>query len=177
MVAAPAPLATTLLEWLAGVAVPWQDAYADSAVLPSAVRFAHFAGLLVGGGLALAADRATLQAWRADAAARARQLQALAATHRLVVGALALLVASGALLLLADVEAIATSPVFWTKATLVLLLLANGFAMTRAEGALHTAADDPAASERLWRRLRGHAAASVALWLLTVLAGAVLTSA
>ena len=173
-------LATGLVDRLALLATPWHDAYAGSAVLPTAVLFAHFAALLVGGGLALAADRATLRAAARAADDRARQLVALGETHRVVVGALAVLFASGGLLFLADVETFATSRVFWVKGALVALLLANGLAMTRTERALHAAADadaDATAIDARWRRLRRGAMLSVALWLSTVLAGTVLTNA
>jgi hypothetical protein len=171
-------VAPPLVERVAQLAAPWQQAYADSRVLPTAVLYAHFAALLVGGGLALAADRATLRAARGgDADARRRQLAELAGAHRLVVGALAALLASGALLFLADVETFATLPAFWAKMALVAALLGNGLAMTRAERALHGAPADDDADDRRWARLRTHAAASVALWMLTVLAGTVLTNA
>lgn len=169
------PLATGLVERLSNLAAPWHDTYAGSSVLPSAVLFAHFAALLVGGGLALAADRATLRAAARTSEDRDRQLDALGETHRLVVGALAMLFASGGLLFLADVETFAVSRVFWTKALLVALLLANGLAMTRMERALR-GATTPESADALWRRLRRSALASVGLWLVTVLAGTVLTN-
>ena len=160
---------------VAELAEPWQSAYADSTVLPVAVLFVHLAGLLVGGGLALSADRATLRVAGGPPPERERQLAALAATHRPVNTALALSLASGVLLALADVEEFATSVAFWVKLALVLLLLANGGLMTRTEAALHASAqahDDA----RLWGRLRTHALASAALWLAVVLAGTVLAS-
>lgn len=166
--------AVVAIERLARLAAPWHDAYAGSKLLPPAVLFAHFAALLVGGGLALGADRATLRAARQDVVARRRQLAALADTHRVVVAALAVLFASGTLLALADVETFASSPLFWSKTAIVALLLGNGYAMTRTERALRDATAYDA--DRLWRRLRRRAAASVTLWLLTVLAGTLLTN-
>lgn len=167
-------LAPVAVERLAQLSAPWHDLYADSKVLPTAVLFVHFAALLVGGGMALSADRATLHAARLGVDERQRQLVALGGIHRWVVGALALLFASGALLALADVETFATSPVFWTKMGLIALLLANGFAMTRTEQSLGRA---PLDAGRLWRRLQRLAVASVALWLAIVLAGTILTNA
>jgi uncharacterized membrane protein len=90
-----------------------------------------------------------------------------------VVAALAVVAASGALLFLADVEEYARSATFWTKMALVLLLLVNGWAMTRAERGL--AAGGPRADGR-WGRMRAHAAASVLLWLATLLAGVALSN-
>lgn len=160
---------------LARLAEPWRDVYSNATPVSTAVLFAHLAALLVGGGLAIAADRATMRAARVAVGAaesRARQLGDLAAAHRTVVGSLAVAAATGALLFLADVEEYARSAAFWTKMALVLLLLANGWAMTRAESGLRAdvAADAP------WARLRLHAAASIVLWLGTLLAGVVLSN-
>jgi uncharacterized membrane protein len=141
-------------------------------VLPVAVLFVHLLALLVGGGLAISADRATLRAVRGAADERTRQLATLATTHRPVVTALGLALLSGALLALADVEELAASAAFWIKIALVLLLLANGGLMTRTEAAFRGAADDA----RLWGRMRTHALASAALWIAVVLAGTVLAN-
>lgn len=174
-------MAGPVVEELARATEPWRNAYADSVALSTAVLFLHLAALVVGAGLALAADRGTLRSWRAPVAERARHLAELSLTHRPVVAALGVLFASGVLLFLSDVEVYATSAVFWTKMTLVALLLANGYAMTRAEAALtrvHAGeSNEPAAADhRLWRRLRALATASAALWLVTLLAGTILAS-
>ena len=100
------------------------------------------------------------------------------ATLRCVVASLsspslAVSAASGVALFLTDVEEFSASPVFWAKMALIGLLLANGWRMTRTERALRTAAVDEAAG---WRRLRVIAIASVALWLLTLLAGTALAN-
>lgn len=166
-----------LVDALARLAAPWHDAYSDSTLLPVAVVFAHLAALLVGGGLALAADRGTLRAARGDGDARARQLGLLAATHRSVVAALALSAATGALLFLADVEALAGSRVFWTKMVLVGLLAANGLRMTLAERAIGADPSSHAADDRRWRQLRASAMASGALWFALLLCGTILGNA
>ncbi len=49
---------------------------------------------------------------------------------------LVLTLASGVLMLAADLETFAGSVVFWVKMGLALLLFANGYAVTRAETAL-----------------------------------------
>ena len=165
-----------LVERLAAVAEPWRSAYSDSAAISTAVLFTHLAALVIGAGLALAADRATLRSWRATPPERERHLAELAHTHRPVVVALGVLFVSGALLFLADVESYATSPVFYVKMGLVALLLANGFSMTRAEGALRAGAVRSGEADRLWRRLRTSALASGTLWLATLLAGTMLAS-
>ena len=160
---------------LADVAAPWQSLYSDSRLVSTAVNCVHVGALLVAGGLALGADRQTLRAARASAAERARQLTELAGLHRLVLAAFAVVAISGVALFLADVEAFAASPVYWSKMGLVVLLLANGALMTRAERTARTAgADDAGTPPRAWRRLRAHAATSAALWLAVTLAGVVL---
>lgn len=167
--------ASALVARLAQLAEPWKDRYADSTTLATGVLFVHLGAMLVAGGLAIAADRGTLRAARAPRpGARRRQLAEIAGAHRPVTVALALVMLSGALLFLSDVETYATSIAFWTKMTLVALLLGNGLVMMRTERALR---DDAAAAERAagrWRLLRGSAIASAALWVATVLAGTVL---
>jgi hypothetical protein len=165
-----------VVQQLARIAEPWRSAYSESVAISTAVLFTHLAALVVGAGLALAADRATLRSWTAPPRERSRHLAELAITHRPVVAALSVLFVSGGLLFLADVENYATSAVFWTKMGLVALLLGNGFAMTRAERALRSAGIEPNDADLIWRRLRGLAMASVALWMATLLAGTVLAS-
>jgi hypothetical protein len=168
-----------LVSRIADAAAPWQSLHADSALVSSAVLFAHLGALVIGGGMAMAADRATLRLGvpsPADAperdAARARHVLELRALHRPVVAALAFLFASGVLLALSDVEEFATSRAFWIKMALVALLLANGARLARAERAIGSAT----AGAESWRRLRAASIASLVLWLATVLAGVVLTN-
>jgi len=165
----------SIVETLAHAAEPWKDVYDDSKVLSVIVVFLHLASLLVGGGLALATDRATLRVAGADPVERERHLADLGLTHRPVVMALAVSFVTGALLFLADVETFATSAVFWGKMALVLLLLLNGLVMTRAERTLRDDTYD-AADAIAWRRLQVSARLSGALWLLTLLAGTTLTN-
>jgi len=170
LVVPTAAVVPALVERIAEIAEPWQRAYSDSTALPVAVVFVHLAALLVGGGLALAADRGTLRLARGEPAERGRHLASLALTHRPVVAALAMALTSGALLALTDVEEYATSRVFWVKMTLVATLLANGALMTRTEAALRADPDDT----RRWARLHANALASGVLWLSVVLAGTTL---
>ncbi len=174
----PAPVASlSAVERLATFAEPWQSVYSDSAPIATAVLFVHLAALVVGGGFALAADRGTLWAWRGEPDDRTRHLTLLRLTHGPVLAALGAAFVSGVLLFLADVEAYATSPLYWAKMALVFLLLANGFAMSRTENVLRADRAREAGVERLWRRLRAHALLSAVLWLVTVLAGTALTAA
>lgn len=158
----------TVVQQLALWVAPWADFYNGSTMAQSLVNFGHFGGMMTAGGLALAADRATL---RATVEGRARQLQELATLHPLVVAALGFTALSGVLMLAADLEALASMPVFWLKMGLVALLLLNGYGMTRTERTLQLG--DPAEA-RGWRRLRHAAVASLALWFAVVLVGSIL---
>lgn len=172
-----------LLARIAGAAAPWQSLYSDSAIISSAVLFAHLGALVIGGGMAIAADRATLLLGvpsTADASARetdrARHALELRALHRPVIIALAIMMASGVLLALADVEAFAASRAFWVKLALVALLLANGARLARAEQSINAATGDATSVDAGWRRLRAASVASLVLWLATMLAGVALTN-
>jgi hypothetical protein len=160
---------------VAHLLAPWQSLYSNSKVVSDAVTYTHLAGLLFAGGFAVAADRATLRLSRGAPENRRQLLDDLAAVHRPVLVGLAIMALSGVLLFTADVETFALSPVFWCKAGLVALLMGNGYRLMRTEQALRTG--DPADhGERLWRRLRGTAITSMALWASVVLAGTVLNS-
>jgi uncharacterized membrane protein len=157
---------------LARLAEPWNSLYSDSKVVSSAVVFLHLLPLLVAGGAALTADRATLRAARGTTDDRARQLGELARVHTVVLGGLALSFVSGVLLFLSDVDEYLGSPVFWVKLAFVGLLLLNGFMMTRTEKALASGGDETA----LWARLRTISVLSLVLWTTTTLVGVVLMS-
>jgi hypothetical protein len=157
---------------LARLAEPWNGLYSDSKAISSAVIFLHLAPLLIAGGAALVADRATLRVARGSVDDRARHLVELGRTHPLVLGGLALSFASGVLLFLSDVDEFLGSLFFWIKLGLIGLLLVNGFVMTRTEQALNAGGDSTA----LWGRLRTISILSLILWLATTLAGVVLTN-
>ena len=157
---------------LARLAEPWNSLYSDSKVVSSAVVFLHLLPLLIAGGAALTADRATLRAARGSADDRARQLRELARVHAVVLGGLALSFVSGVLLFLSDVDEYLGSPVFWVKLGFVGLLLLNGFMMTRTEKALASGRNESA----LWARLRTISVLSLILWTTTTLVGVVLMS-
>jgi hypothetical protein len=157
---------------LARLAEPWNALYSDSKAVSSAVVFLHLVPLLLAGGAALSADRATLRAVRGSVEERTRQLSDLSRIHALVVGGLALSFVSGVMLFLADVDEFLGSPVFWVKLGFVALLLLNGFMMTRTEKALGSGGDETA----LWARLRTISVLSLILWTTTTLVGVVLTN-
>jgi hypothetical protein len=152
-------------------AQPWAAAYSDHLMIRAIVTFCHFVGLMAGGGLAVAADRDTLRLAGGSEAARLAHLDELHATHRVVITGLVLTFASGVLMVGADIEAIATSWIFWVKMALIALLIANGVKMRRAERAARQA---PASA---WFRLHRTAVVSLVLWFLIVFVGTVLTLA
>ena len=132
----------------------WAHLYNNNHAVNTAVTFAHFGGVLVGGGLALAADRA---AFRPQSGAVDPQV------HRWVLGALVIIFVSGVLMMFADLDTYLTSPVFWSKMGLIVLLIGNGYLRIRVE-------------KRSLAWLRRTSAASAALWLVILLAGTMLTS-
>ncbi|MBK5186825.1 MAG: hypothetical protein JJD97_01195 [Gemmatimonadaceae bacterium] len=113
------------LAQLEHLTAPWQSLFSNSKVISTSVTVAHLFALFIGGGFAIAADRSTLRALRADVAERARQLRELNDVHRPVLIAIAVLFSSGVLLALSDVKTFATAPTFWIKMGLVLLLVVN----------------------------------------------------
>jgi hypothetical protein len=157
-----------MLEALIHLVKPFGSIYADSATLRTAITFAHIAGLLGGGGCAIAADRAILAATRLDAAAQQHVLGDLAGIHRVVLIGLGIMIVSGLLLLAGDAETYLYSRVYWTKMAMVVLLLINGLRLVRAEHAAE------AGGARAWSHLRLVSIASLALWFLITLMGAAL---
>lgn len=155
---------------LVELAEPWNKLFSHSKAVSAGVLFLHIAPLIIGGGVAFAADLATLRAHRAGPAEREAQLIALSTTHRLVLFGLSLSVVSGIGLFLSDVETFWASIFWWIKLLLVILLLINGYILTRTESALLRNKLDTGA----WSRLRTVAILSVVLWLSTALAGVVL---
>src|SRR5262252_2491713 len=93
----------------------WAAVYSGSAVLRTFVSFFHVAGLVGGGGAAIAADRATLRATRRGLVVTRQQLVAIHNTHRAVIIGLAAVIVSGVLLFAADVPTYAPSKLFWIK--------------------------------------------------------------
>ena len=154
---------------LVSVTNAWAAVYSDHAALRVGVTFCHFAGLMAGGGLAVAADRATLRLAGASEAARTAHLEELHAVHRVVITGLVLTIASGMLMVGADFDAMIGSGIFWIKMALVALLVVNGLVMQRAERAAVVTPD------AAWPRLHRAAMVSLTLWFLIVLAGTVLT--
>jgi hypothetical protein len=148
----------------------WSALYSSHAALRTGIQFLHIAGLVAGGGAAIAADLATITAARAKSAALAVQLQLLKRTHPIVIGGLAALCVSGVLLFAADVDTYWSSRVFWLKMVLVGVLVLNGLVLVSGERNVANA------EARAWRRLHIVATLSLVLWFMTTLAGSALTN-
>jgi hypothetical protein len=147
----------------------WAAFHGAHQIVSLAVRFVHLAGLVVGGGAALAADFRVLGANRAR---RAAVVTALASTHRAVVGGLVAMALSGALMVASDLETFLGSRLYWAKMGLVGLLILNGVALLRSERAASRAPEG-----RGWSWLKATSAASLALWLVILYVGLWLTVA
>jgi hypothetical protein len=88
-----------------------------------------------------------------------------------VVPALAVVVATGALMTLADTETFFASRLYWTKLGLVGLLLLNGLGLLAAERAAANG------RPKAWLGLGLASSASLVLWLVILFAGVWLTVA
>lgn len=128
--------------------------------------------MLIGGGIAIAADRDTLRAKRHRDATGEDVLRRLHATHRPVLIGLAVLFVSGLALAAADIETFAHSWVFLVKLALVTLLMLNGMVLAITERRLRRGED----MVHLWRRLHRATVFSLFLWTLTAIAGAALVN-
>jgi hypothetical protein len=150
----------------------WAKLYSDRTSVSTAVTYLHLAGVLVGGGFAVFADREALRLTaRSDQPDRWWQaLDHLHGVHRWVLAGLALTFVTGLLMMFADLDTYLSSAVFWTKMGLIALLLGNGYMRVRAERLLRQGA---AAG---WRRLRQSSVASLVLWFIVLLAGTILTT-
>src|SRR5687768_12652564 len=93
-----------MIDWLANVFAPWQSFYSDSTAVSTTVLAIHLAALLIAGGFAVGADRATLLALKLSRGERRDHVHELHALHRPVLLALVLLFVSGLLMFAADVE-------------------------------------------------------------------------
>ncbi len=156
---------------LAPLVERWASFYDHHHAVSVGVRYLHLVGLVTGGGTALAADRRVLGALRAEPARQAAVAAELRASHRVVVPALALVMATGALMTASDTGTFFSSRLYWAKLGLVALLLLNGLALLAAERAFERG------RTASWSRLGMASAASLLLWLAILLAGVWLTVA
>ena len=148
----------------------WARIYADTKLLSIGLTYLHLAGLLLGGGAAVAADRETLRAAREPEPIRNDHLAFLGTVHTIAIAGLSMLAVSGAAMLLADLETFWSTKVFWIKMSLVVLLLANGLLMRQGEQLARTM------PERAWRQLKMSSIASLVLWFAILMASTILAS-
>jgi hypothetical protein len=148
---------------------PWADLYGGSALISTSLAALHLAGMLVGGGFAIATDRATLRALRRPPDLR-HHLDELESIHRPVLIGITLTFVTGLLMFAADLRALAASPVFWAKMVVLAGLLANGAWLRRSARTLRRGASLAA----IRGRLAGSARASAALWLSALILGSIL---
>jgi hypothetical protein len=148
----------------------WAHLYGDSKALAAGIMFVHLAGILVAGGFAIVADRASLVLAREAAADLPREVARLKAVHPWVIGGLALTMATGVLQVFSDLHTFLTAWLFWTKMGLIALLLVNGWVRMGAERAIE--GGNGGAAD--WKRFRRTSVASLALWFAILLAGAFL---
>jgi hypothetical protein len=145
----------------------WARFYGDQKAVSTGFTYLHLAGVLVGGGFAIVADRTALRLSRdpVPSAEWSRDLASLTTVHRWVIAGLALTFVTGLGMMLADLKTYLPSIVFWTKMGLIVLLILNGYVRLRAEAALEIG------------RLRRTSIASLVLWFAVLLAGTILTAA
>jgi hypothetical protein len=168
-----------IIAWCA----PWSALFDHSKWISGTVTGVHIMALVIGGGLAIAADRMTLRVPVTDAVARRVQLDEVRSVHGIVLVNIILLFVSGVLLAMADVETFLESPIFWVKIAFVVALVVNGALLTRLEQRLpsatsaHGPANPPIIDDRLWSRVRWFSWSSVFLWSATAVVGIVLSNA
>lgn len=131
----PASLAN-VLQW-------WSAYFGDHHVVSVGTRFLHLAGIVVGGGTAIAADAEALRARAHWEQRRAEVVAAMAEAHWVVVPAVALVVLTGTLMAAADFDTFLHSRLFWAKMALFAVLLANGAGLVTAERAAARAQSGP----------------------------------
>lgn len=149
----------------------WAHLYSDSKALSAGIMFVHLAGVLVAGGFAIVADRASLLLPAEAGEHLAREIERLKTVHAWVFAGLALTVATGVLQLFSDLHTYLTAWLFWTKMGLIALLLVNGWVRLKAERGIEADGVAPHLA-----RFRMTSVASLVLWFAVLLAGSFLTT-
>ena len=151
----------------------WAAFHGAHQMVSVGVRYLHIAGLMIGGGTALVADRQIMAARRAGPEAQATALAWLRGSHRVVVPALLAIGVSGLLMTASDTETFLVSRLYWLKLGLVVLLALNGTGLLVAG----KAADSPQRAAQGWRWLGIVSVVSLLLWLAIPFVGLWLTVA
>lgn len=157
---------------LVGITAWWSSYYGNHQLASVAVRFAHLAGLLLGGGTGLFADRQILSAIRAGSEEREAVLAQLPRAHAHVVSYLLVVGAAGILMTASDTATFLVSKLYWTKMALVGLLIANGVVMLVVERRTRRVGVATG-----WPRLVAVSTISAILWLTILFLGTLLTVA
>ena len=152
--------------FISHVVAAWAALYSGSAVLRTLVSFVHVAGLVGGGGAAIAADRATLKATRRGLAVTREQIDAIHHTHRVVILGLAARDRQRRAAVRRRCRDLRASKLFWLKMVMVAALMVNGAILVRVGHGVQMP------DERTRRTMRWTAGLSLALWFLTTLVGA-----
>lgn len=160
-------------EYVVHLLKPWNHFYSHSKVTETVVQSLHIGGVLMAGGLAIAADRGTLRALRTPVSDRVFPMRELAAVHRWVLTGLTIVVISGLGMLTADIETFFGSWIYWTKMGLFVVLLVNGLVIVRTESELRA---DPGEQSPHWGRLRARALSSIILWFTITVFGVALVN-
>ena len=150
-----------------GLIARWAHLYESRKALSAITTFVHLGGVLLGGGAAVVADREALQVREMDAA-WTHELARWRRVHRWVIAGLVLTALSGIAMFFSDVDTFLPSVLYWTKMSLIVLLLANGYVRLRAERVLERG---PSGALRTFRVT---SVLSLVLWFAILLAGAFL---
>jgi hypothetical protein len=172
----------------------WAQFYASHDAAQLAAACGHLLALAYALSYAIPGDRAALRI--TDSAPRDAKAATLRAkrdnldimfimrAHRHVITGLALALLTGLAQLLAQLDVLPRSPIFWTKMFFLLCLIVNGRIIQltdRKVYALVNARNAPSAEDNLYRSvratgLRGAAMRSLALWGIMLLTGLLLTT-
>jgi hypothetical protein len=161
-----------LLTVLVGITAWWSSYYGNHQLVSVSVRFLHLAGLVMGAGTGLFADRQVLGAVRAGSQEREAVLATLNRAHAHVVSWIIVVGSTGVLMTAADTSTFLVSKLYWIKMVMVGILIANGLAMLLAERRARQVGVSAG-----WPKLVAVSAISAILWLTTIFLGTLLTVA
>jgi hypothetical protein len=155
-----------------GVIAWWSSYYGNHQIASVSIRFLHLAGLILGGGTGLFADRQVLGAVWAGSEERVAVLATLNRAHPHVVSWILIVGVTGVLMTTADLTTFLVSKVYWIKMVLVGLLIANGIVLLLVERRTRRLGVSAG-----WPRLVTVSTISAILWLTTLFMGTLLTVA
>jgi hypothetical protein len=161
-----------LLAVLVGITEWWSSYYGNHQLASVSIRFLHLAGIVMGAGTGLFADRQILGAVRAKMQEREAVLAAVNREHAHVVSWIIVIGTTGVLMTAADTSTFMVSKLYWIKMAMVGLLIANGIALLLAEQRARKIGVDAG-----WPRLIAVSTISAILWLTILFLGTLLTVA